>query len=187
MSTGVCLRVCGCAFRVCACGCVFQVCVRVCVFGVCACVCAPLCVPCFQAHFRAGRGKRGGERGRRQTTQLHVWAGRPRPFPTNQMQVSINSINGQCLLAIKIAQRLLVSSSKMDDQWPQRSQRSKMTITLKHSLCWPPAPASGGWGACCQPSAARPLSAPLPARPSSRQMAPGHYGLCHPSAHSPKP
>ena len=63
---------------------------------------------------------------------------RPCPFSTNQMQISINSINGQCLLAVKIAQRLLVSGSKMDDRWPGTSQRSKMTITLKCNLCWLP-------------------------------------------------
>lgn len=208
MSTGVCgcgfgcvhvfqLCTCGCVFHafvglcvsgVCArvCGCVFWECVRMCVSFRCVCVwlCVwgvgvHLCVCCFQAHFRAGRGPRRGK-----CNPAARWAVRPCPFPTNQMQISINSINGQCLLAIKIAQRLLVSGSKMDGQWPRRSQRSKMTITLKCNLCRPPAsgPAGGGRAAShLQPHANG------PARPSSRQMAPGHHGLCHLSAHCPKP
>lgn len=92
-----------------------------------------------------------GEERRGSKTATESGAVHPRcealSFPTNRMQVSINSINGQCLLAIKIAQRLLVSGSKMDDQWPWRSQRSKMTITLKCNLCWPPAPGLGGGAA----------------------------------------
>lgn len=86
-----------------------------------------------------------------------------------QMQISINSINGQCLLAIKIAQRLLVSGSKMNDQWPWRSQRSKMTITLKCHLCRPPAlglailqpPATAGCSGLCSLPTQQPGRWPL--------------------------
>lgn len=97
---------------------------------------------------------------------------RPCPFPTNQMQISINSINGQCLLVVKIAQRLLVSGSKMDDQWPWRSQRSKMTITLKCNLCWPPALGLVGGAGHLQP----------PARPGCSQPSSQAGGLGAPWA-----
>lgn len=98
------------------------------------------------------------------------------------MQISINSINGQCLLAIKTAQRLLVSGYKMDDQRPQRSQRSKMTITLKCNLCRPRAPGPSGWCRPCGPSAvpAKPGHAqPLwQLSPAAGQMAFGHHRQC---------
>lgn len=82
---------------------------------------------------------------------------------------------------------MLVSGSKMDDQWPQRSQRSKMTITLKCNLCGPspasPLPPAGGAGAAghgvpCSHCHTRLLSAMLPAQPSTRAVAFGHQGLC---------
>lgn len=99
-------------------------------------------VPTHTSALGVGKERRGFEDNSRKHSGCEA------PSPLNQMQISINSINGQCLLAIKIAQRLLVSGSKMDDQWPQRSQRSKMTITLKCNLCWPPAPdTEGGVGA----------------------------------------
>lgn len=121
-------------WRVCIC-----VCARVCLAGVCLCVCP---VPTHTSALGVGKERRGFEDNSRKHSGCEA------PSPLNQMQISINSINGQCLLAIKIAQRLLVSGSKMDDQWPQRSQRSKMTITLKCNLCWPPAPdTEGGVGA----------------------------------------
>lgn len=107
------------------------------------------------------------------------------------MQISINAINGQCLLAIKTAQRLLVSGSKMDDQWPQRSQRSKMTITLKCNLCRPPAPGPSGWCRPCGPSASpcqtRPRSATLPAQPSSRADGLRASWAVRLSVHTPMP
>lgn len=91
-------------------------------------------------------------------------------FPKNRMQISINSINGQCLLAIKIAQRLLVSGCKMDDQWPRRSQRSKMTITLKCNLCCPPAPGLGGGAGAAGHQCSLPSQAVLSHAASSAQQ-----------------
>lgn len=99
------------------------ICMR-CVSGVYVCV---QCVyPCVSVHgvclpacllphkLLAG----GGAEAAWTTGSCASWTLRLCPFPTNQMQISINSINGKCLQAIKMAQRLLVSGSKMDDQWP---------------------------------------------------------------------
>ena len=112
-------------------------CLRLCVCvcgggGVCVVgTCVSLCVPCLPSVLGEGRRQK-------QKSKLHVQAESHCASSMNQMQISINSINVQCLLAIKIAQSLLVSGSKMDDQWPRRSQRSKVTITLKCNLCRSP-------------------------------------------------
>lgn len=152
-------------WRVCIC-----VCVRVCLAGVCLCVCP---VPTHTSALGVGKERRGFEDNSRKHSGCEA------PSPLNQMQISINSINGQCLLAIKIAQRLLVSGSKMDDQWPQRSQRSKMTITLKCNLCWPPAPdTEGGVGAADRQWSLPNQAALSHAASSAPQPAFGHQGLC---------
>lgn len=123
-------------------------CLSLCVLYVCICIC--LCVDvcvcskyvppymlCFHTFFLLKREEERKESTIVTTQSCKLGPGKPASFPHKPAAISINSINGQCLLVIKIAQRLLVSDSKMDDQWPWRSQRSKMTITLKCNLHWP--------------------------------------------------
>lgn len=140
-------------------------------------------VPCLQTHFMLGVGReeerRESENSRKRSCILWLWG--QCPFPENQTQISINSINGQRLPAIKIAQRLPVSGSKMDDQWPWRSQRSKMTITLKCNLCRPPALRLGGGAASAAMHQARPPSATAWQRAF---LDPGLWGL---PVHTPEP
>ena len=123
-------------------------CVCVCFWGcvwlarVCLCVCPVSTHPSVL----------GGRR-QKQKSEWHFRAERP----WNQMQSSINSINVQRLLAIKIAQSLLVSGSKMDDQWPWRSQRSKVTVTLKCNLCWSPPHGPGHLHPPAEPGSSQPF------------------------------
>ena len=124
----------------------------------------------------------GGQR-QKQKSERHVQAERPCASSMNQMQSSINSINVQCLLAIKIAQSLLVSGSKMDDQWPWRSQRSKVTVTLKCNLCWSP-PRAWPSAPTCRTGQ---LSALLPAHPGAWRAAFGPQGRGHQAVPTPKP
>ena len=119
-----------CVLYICICICL---CVDVCVFKICASIYALF--PHI-LHAEEGRGEERVNNSNR-TQSCKLGPGKPASFPHKPAAISINSINGQCLLVIKIAQRLLVSDSKMDDQWPWRSQRSKMTITLKCNLHWP--------------------------------------------------
>lgn len=135
-----------CVFgSVCLCTCVYVcICLSLC---VCMCVFASvyMCVLRYMSsymllphklHAEEGGGKERVNSSNRMRS-CKLGPGKPASFPHKPAAISINSINGQCLLVIKIAQRLLVSGSKMDDQWPWRSQRSKMTITLKCNLHWP--------------------------------------------------
>ena len=149
-------------------------CVCVCFWGcvwlarVCLCVCPVSTHPSVL----------GGRR-QKQKSEWHFRAERP----WNQMQSSINSINVQRLLAIKIAQSLLVSGSKMDDQWPWRSQRSKVTVTLKCNLCWSP-PWAWPSAPTCRTGQ---LSALRPAHPGAWRAAFGPQGRGHQAVPTPKP